>query len=77
MYKIQVIVRVNCFEKYQRIIDIFQEDVFDDIITTNLKGTFLVNRIAARGMLETNVSDGSIINISSVSGKLDILLPCQ
>ena len=44
--------------------------MFDDIIQTNLKGTFLVNQIAARSMIGANLSEGSIINISSVSGQL-------
>ena len=45
-----------------------QESVFDDILDTNLKGTFLVNQAAAKSMLSSNLKEGSIINISSVSG---------
>ena len=48
--------------------NVLQESVFDDILQTNLKGTFLVNQVAAKHMMEANLIDGSIINISSVSG---------
>ena len=48
----------------------FQESIFDDIIGTNLKGTFLVNRTAAKSMIDANLKQGTIINIASVSGKL-------
>ena len=45
--------------------------MFDDIIQTNLKGTFLVNQLAAQSMIDANLpGGGSIINISSVSGTL-------
>ena len=57
----QVVQNQNCF--------IFsQESIFDDILNTNLKGTFLINQAAAKSMLNSNLKEGSIINISSVSG---------
>jgi len=43
---------------------------FDDVIDVNMKGTFLIMQIAARAMIEANVTkDSSIINISSIIGK--------
>ena len=45
-----------------------QESIFDDVLNTNLKGTFLVNQASAKSMIDSNLKDGSIINLSSVSG---------
>jgi NAD(P)-dependent dehydrogenase (short-subunit alcohol dehydrogenase family) len=42
------------------------EEVFDLIIGTNLKGYFLLSRLAARQMIQQG--GGSILNISSVGG---------
>lgn len=44
------------------------EESFDKVIDVNLKGTFLVNQIAANAMKQAEIK-GSIINISSVVGK--------
>jgi 17beta-estradiol 17-dehydrogenase/3alpha(17beta)-hydroxysteroid dehydrogenase (NAD+) len=41
---------------------------FDKVIEVNLKGTFLVTKIFAEAMVENNVT-GTIINISSITGK--------
>ncbi|KAH0956504.1 hypothetical protein HN011_001836 [Eciton burchellii] len=46
------------------------ENDFNDVIDVNMKGTFLIMQIAARAMIEANVTkDSSIINISSIVGK--------
>ncbi|CAN7996534.1 unnamed protein product, partial [Ixodes hexagonus] len=45
------------------------EDIFDDVINTNLKGTFLITQRAVTHMLERNVTDGSVVNIASILGK--------
>ncbi|XP_011259753.2 estradiol 17-beta-dehydrogenase 8-like [Camponotus floridanus] len=43
------------------------DNAFDDVINTNLKGTFLVMQTAVKMMLEGNAStNSSIINISSI-----------
>ncbi len=44
------------------------EDSFDKVIEVNLKGTFLINQVAANAMKEAGIQ-GSIVNISSVVGK--------
>ena len=44
------------------------EDSFDKVINVNLKGTFLVNQIAASAMKEADIK-GSIVNISSIVAK--------
>ena len=44
------------------------EETFDKVIEVNLKGTYLVNQIAASALKEADLQ-GSIVNISSVVGK--------
>ncbi|XP_040359025.1 estradiol 17-beta-dehydrogenase 8-like [Ixodes scapularis] len=46
------------------------EEMFDNIIRVNLKGTFLITQAAARAMTAGNVRDGAIVNISSFVSKL-------
>ncbi|KAM7308519.1 estradiol 17-beta-dehydrogenase 8-like [Ixodes scapularis] len=46
------------------------EEMFDNIIQVNLKGTFLITQAAARAMTAGNVRDGAIVNISSFVSKL-------
>lgn len=46
------------------------EEAYDDVLRVNLKGTFLVSQAAARLMVESGVTNGSIVNISSITGKL-------
>ncbi|XP_014681868.1 PREDICTED: estradiol 17-beta-dehydrogenase 8-like isoform X2 [Priapulus caudatus] len=43
---------------------------FDRVIAVNLKGTWLVCQAAARLMIDNNASNCSIINISSIVGKV-------
>ena len=43
------------------------EDAWDDVINTNLKGTFLVSKAALRPMIRNR--SGRIINITSVVGR--------
>ncbi|KAG0420102.1 hypothetical protein HPB47_003676, partial [Ixodes persulcatus] len=38
---------------------------FDDVLATDLRGTFLINRASVRHMLANNVMDGTIVNIAS------------
>jgi len=45
------------------------EKTFDDNINVNLKGTFLVNQALAKAMVQADVKNGSIVNISSIVGK--------
>ena len=44
------------------------EDDWDEVLTTNLKGTFLVSKAAVRPMLRQR--SGRIVNISSVVGQV-------
>ncbi|KAH6939018.1 hypothetical protein HPB50_015606 [Hyalomma asiaticum] len=45
------------------------DEAFDKIVRVNLKGTFVVTRAAARAMIASGVSNGVIVNISSILGK--------
>ncbi|OQR68650.1 estradiol 17-beta-dehydrogenase 8-like [Tropilaelaps mercedesae] len=45
------------------------ETMFDQVLNVNLKGTFLVTQLAARDMVNAQIP-GSIVNISSIIGKL-------
>ncbi|XP_075536387.1 uncharacterized protein LOC142571721 isoform X2 [Dermacentor variabilis] len=45
-------------------------DEFDRISRVNLRGTFLVTQAAARCMLRKKVTDGSIVNMSSVAARI-------
>ncbi len=42
---------------------------FDDVVGVNLRGTFLVAQRAAALMIKAGVTNGSIINISSIVAK--------
>ncbi|CAN7994696.1 unnamed protein product [Ixodes pacificus] len=42
---------------------------FDNVIGTNLRGTFLIDRASVRHMLDKNVTDGAIVNIASIIAK--------
>ncbi|XP_050044980.1 estradiol 17-beta-dehydrogenase 8-like [Dermacentor andersoni] len=46
------------------------EESFIKIIQVNLKGTFLVARAAARAMIASGVTEGVIVNIASIAGKI-------
>ncbi|CAN7944267.1 unnamed protein product, partial [Ixodes hexagonus] len=50
------------------LVDTKEED-FDDMIRVNLKGTFLVTRAASRAMIAGKISDGAIVNMSSMMAK--------
>ncbi|GIT18679.1 MAG: hypothetical protein CM1200mP39_14850 [Dehalococcoidia bacterium] len=45
-----------------------EEDVWDQVISVNLKGTFLMSQAVSRHMIQRG-GGGKIINMSSVSGK--------
>ena len=49
------------------------EESFDKVIDVNLKGTFLINQLTASAMKEADIK-GSIVNISSITGKTGIKL---
>ncbi|KAL5277702.1 hypothetical protein ACFFRR_002750 [Megaselia abdita] len=46
------------------------EKDFDDVINVNLKGTFLITQHFAKAMIEHNIKNGSITNLSSIVAKL-------
>ncbi|KAG0425064.1 hypothetical protein HPB47_027749 [Ixodes persulcatus] len=43
--------------------------MFDDVVGTNLRGTFLIDRATVRHMLSNNVTDGAIVNIASIAAR--------
>uniref|UniRef100_A0A0K8R2R1 (3R)-3-hydroxyacyl-CoA dehydrogenase n=1 Tax=Ixodes ricinus TaxID=34613 RepID=A0A0K8R2R1_IXORI len=45
------------------------DETFDDVISTNLKGTFLVTKETVKHMLFRNVTGAAIVNIASILGK--------
>ncbi|XP_042149893.1 (3R)-3-hydroxyacyl-CoA dehydrogenase-like [Ixodes scapularis] len=45
------------------------EAIFDDVISTNLKSTFLITRGAVKSMVAQNGSKGAIVNIASINGR--------
>ncbi|KAM7302241.1 putative 3-oxoacyl-[acyl-carrier-protein] reductase [Ixodes scapularis] len=45
------------------------DETFDDVISTNLKGTFLVTKETVKHMLSRNVTGAAIVNIASILGK--------
>ena len=49
------------------------DDNFDKVIEVNLKGTYRINKIAASAMKSAKLEYGSIVNISSIVGKLNYL----
>ncbi|KAG0413315.1 hypothetical protein HPB47_009539, partial [Ixodes persulcatus] len=44
------------------------DDTFDDVISTNLKGTFLITKRAVQHLLDRNVTGAAIVNIASILG---------
>ncbi|XP_075540017.1 (3R)-3-hydroxyacyl-CoA dehydrogenase-like [Dermacentor variabilis] len=56
------------------------DELFDDIVKTELKGTFLVKLAAVRNMLRSGTAlsewRGAIVNISSLAGKCGSVQPC-
>ncbi|KAL8608122.1 hypothetical protein ACOMHN_016577 [Nucella lapillus] len=46
-----------------------EEKHFDEVISVNLKGTFLVNQAFGRAVADAKLKTASIVNISSIVGK--------
>ncbi|XP_023215722.1 estradiol 17-beta-dehydrogenase 8-like [Centruroides sculpturatus] len=53
------------------------EQMFDDVIKVNLKGTYLVMQAASKLMIQEKVTNGCIVNISSVVGKVGNMGQCN
>ncbi|XP_076349014.1 (3R)-3-hydroxyacyl-CoA dehydrogenase-like [Tachypleus tridentatus] len=53
------------------------EQMFDDVLTVNLKGTFLVIQAACKLMVSENIKDGSLVNVSSIVGKVGNIGQCN
>lgn len=53
------------------------EEDFDSVINVNLKGTFLTTQAAVDAMVAGKVEEGSIINLSSISGKIGNIGQCN
>lgn len=47
-----------------------EEEKFDKVIEVNLKGTFLVTQAVAKLMVSEKVTNGSIVNLASIVGKI-------
>ncbi|KAH8342679.1 hypothetical protein KR067_010903 [Drosophila pandora] len=47
------------------------EKDYDDVYSVNLKGTFLITQYFAKAMIEQNVKNGSIVNLSSIVAKMN------
>lgn len=53
------------------------EAMFDDVIKINLKGTYLMTQAISKLMIENKIENGSIVNISSISGKIGNFGQCN
>ncbi|XP_013790223.1 estradiol 17-beta-dehydrogenase 8-like [Limulus polyphemus] len=53
------------------------EQMFDDVLLVNLKGTFLITQAACKLMVSEKIQDGSLINISSIVGKVGNIGQCN
>ncbi|CAN8021007.1 unnamed protein product [Ixodes persulcatus] len=54
--------------KWHSVVDTTEEE-YDVQMRVNLKGTFLVNQVAVKAMLESKVPQAAIVNIASIVGK--------
>ncbi|XP_077555300.1 (3R)-3-hydroxyacyl-CoA dehydrogenase-like [Haemaphysalis longicornis] len=78
VYSAPVSIVVNCagIVRNSYLIDM-SEEVFDDVLKINLKGTYLVTQAAAREMVSSAVPHGTIVNISSIVGKTGTASQCS
>lgn len=53
------------------------ETEFDEVISVNLKGTYIVSQVASKQMIASKIKHGSIVNISSISGKVGNVGQCN
>ncbi|NP_001171815.1 estradiol 17 beta-dehydrogenase 8-like [Saccoglossus kowalevskii] len=53
------------------------EKSFDDVISVNLKGTFLVTQAITKLMIDNKIKHGSIITMASISGRVGNLGQCN
>ncbi|XP_054156017.1 estradiol 17-beta-dehydrogenase 8-like [Oppia nitens] len=62
---------VNCagITRDQMMTKLSEQD-FDKVIAVNLKGTFMATQLFCQQMIENKQTDGSVVNVSSVSAKL-------
>ncbi|XP_040071527.1 (3R)-3-hydroxyacyl-CoA dehydrogenase-like [Ixodes scapularis] len=70
-YEMNISIVVNSAGILHRITPLasLSEETFDNVINTNLKGTFLVTKAAVKHMLSRNVTGAAIVNIASILGK--------
>lgn len=70
-HTVPVSMMVNCAGIAGKFVDVVDttEEVFDECIRVNLKGTFLMTRAAAREMIASGVPDAAIVNVASIVGK--------
>ncbi|KAM7282300.1 estradiol 17-beta-dehydrogenase 8 isoform X2 [Ixodes scapularis] len=65
---LSIVVTCAGVAKWHSVVDT-TEDEYDVQLRVNLKGTFLVNQAAVKGMLESKVPQAAIVNIASIAGK--------
>lgn len=53
------------------------EQSFMDVLNVNVKGTFLVTQAATTALLDHNLTSGSIVNFSSIVGKIGNIGQCN
>ncbi|KAL1430980.1 hypothetical protein MTO96_014398 [Rhipicephalus appendiculatus] len=64
---VSILVNSAGIAKHSRLVDTTDEE-FDEVIGVNLKGTFVTSRAVARSMIASAVTDGVIVNLSSLAG---------
>ncbi|CAG2163050.1 unnamed protein product [Oppiella nova] len=69
---------VNCagITRDKMVVDMTEEE-FDKVLAVNLKGTFLATQLFCQQMIERKQTDGSVVNVSSVSAKLGNIGQCN
>uniref|UniRef100_A0A6B0V4C1 (3R)-3-hydroxyacyl-CoA dehydrogenase n=1 Tax=Ixodes ricinus TaxID=34613 RepID=A0A6B0V4C1_IXORI len=65
---LSIVVTCAGVAKWHSVVDT-TEDEYDVQMRVNLKGTFLVNQVAVKAMLESTVPQAAIVNIASIVGK--------
>ncbi|CAG2113247.1 unnamed protein product [Medioppia subpectinata] len=69
---------VNCagITRDKLIVEMTEQD-FDKVLDVNLKGTFMATQLFCQQMIEKKLTDGSIVNVSSVSARIGNIGQCN
>ncbi|XP_077556210.1 (3R)-3-hydroxyacyl-CoA dehydrogenase-like isoform X1 [Haemaphysalis longicornis] len=65
---VSIVVNSAAIARKSLLVDTTDED-FDKVMQTNVKGTFLMTREAARSMIASAVPNGVIVNVASIAAK--------